>query len=79
MAIKLYQRPVFCKWLNYITLIYNHKIYNHKRAHILETIKIKYLIYPQVRYSKQAKKKCFLQVLVIIQRGTLELPTVART
>ena len=59
MAIKLYQRPVFCKWLNYITLIYNHKIYNHKRAHILETIKIKYLIYPQVRYSKQAKKMFF--------------------
>ena len=41
MVNKLSERPVFCKWLTYVTLIFNLK---QQFARILEIAKIKYFI-----------------------------------
>ena len=60
MVKKLFQRPVFCKQLTYVTLICN------RRTAILQTAKIKYLIY--LRVTIQLKKKFFNKISGIVQR-----------
>ena len=71
MTKQHFQRLVFCKWLTYVSMICNY-------VHILEITKIRYLISFQFRYTQQTKK-IFFQILVIIQRTPIFLPTVTRT
>ena len=64
MAKKVFQWPVFCKWLTNISLISNHKVAISAYS---KTAKIMYLIYLQFTYIKQIEKH-FLQILRIIQK-----------
>ena len=55
MTKQHFQRPDFSKRLTHVPLICNHKVAISAYSHILEIAKIKYLICPQFRYTKQTK------------------------